>query len=153
MKETKGFLTNISDLSRGRGGLKPDNDVVFEREDIEILNEVLDIVPELKICALAVKLHRKQGSRYPITDRQSLFDLFDGPKLAIANHLITREVIERYVHDSIFPINNDQALMRVVYLALGACNADLNWALKAPQHAYALLSEIRKDLSKSQGGL
>ena len=44
-------------------------------------------------------------------------------------------------------IADDQALMRTVYLALSACNNDLNWALQAPAHADELLREVRSGLN------
>lgn len=133
---------------RGRGALKPKDDVTFPAEDIDILNEVLDIVPELKVCAFAVRQRRKSGVAYPITSYDGLFNLFEGEDLAIANHRINRKLIERYLHPGLLPINDDQALMRAVYLALSACNNDLNWALQAPPHADELLQEIRQALKK-----
>lgn len=129
---------------RGRGALKPRDDVTFLAEDVDILNEALDIVPELKVCAVAVRQRRKTGTAYPITDDDTLFNLFEGEELAIANHRINRKLIGRYVHPGLFPINDDQALMRAVYLALSACNNDLAWALQAPPHAEELLREVRQ---------
>ena len=144
--------SHLADQTGGIDHLKPENDVCFSPEDIDILNEALDIVPELKICVQAVRLHRERKRPYPIADHDALFDLFEGEELAIANHVINRQQIDRYVPPSLFPITNDQALMRTIYLALAACNSDLNWAQMAPPHAHQLLREVRTDLSSTKGG-
>lgn len=141
----------LSGSRRGRGCMKPNDDVFFKATEVDILNEVLDIVPELKVCAEAVRLHRARKLSYPIVDHDALFDLFEGQHLAIANHQIDRNLIGRYVHAGLFPIVDDQALMRVVYMALGACNTDLSWALQAPPHAYQLLRDVRNDLTIKKG--
>ena len=133
---------------RGRGALKPRDDVRFAAEDVDILNEVLDIVPELKVCVFAVRQRRSLGVAYPITGHDAVFDLFEGEELAIANHFINRKLIGRYLHPELFPINDDQSLMRAVYLALAACNQDLSWALQAPPHADELLREVRQTLEE-----
>ena len=126
----------------GRGCKRPRNDVSFGSEDIDILNDVLNIVPELKICVQAVSNRRRKNIPFPIVDHDGLFDLFDGNTLNIANHVINKSVIERYIQPNLFPIHTDDELMRVVYLGLGACNHDLAWALQAPPYARDLLEEL-----------
>jgi hypothetical protein len=128
--------------------MKTQNEIKFDQDDIDILNEVLDLIPELKISALAVKLQREKQCQccYPINDHNALFDLFEGEEILVKYHRINLKLIQRYVQPSLFPIANDKELAQAVYLALASCNTDMNWALQAPPYADELLAEAKKEL-------
>jgi hypothetical protein len=123
--------------SRGRGTrrpLAPDHwtapgeQIVFEPSDFDILDLTLHVIPDLRICALAVKLARSAGIRYPITDRATICDLLPAKRFTAAGHRITAAAINDYVPVEFFPINHPGELAERLYMALLRCRADTSAA-------------------------
>ncbi len=109
-------------------------------EDREVCLLVMDIIPELRIAALAVKRCRERGIEYPIDSLDPIARLYDCEQISIDGHRINGEMLKRYMSD-VFPITDDAQLARAVYLALGRCNTDRAWAIQAPSYARELLDE------------
>jgi hypothetical protein len=137
------------------GDIKPK----FDGDDVELLVTTLDLAPDLKVCALALKHHRdRNSSKYPLGSTDDLLSLFDGEQIEVLGHQIDRKHIERYVDPELFPIENDRALAAAVYLALSQCNTEMAWALQGPPHAYELLALAEKQRAviqeelKAEGG-
>jgi hypothetical protein len=95
--------------------------------DRNALERVLDIVPELRICALA--LHRRKMAKvdFPITSSAQIAALLEADEKkgkVFERHTISVKSIERFVTPEFFPISDDDELARVVYAALLRCSEE-----------------------------
>jgi hypothetical protein len=116
--------------------------VQFSQDDFKVLDLVLDIVPELRICALAVKRSRETGIEYPLQSPEHLSKLLFEGELVVEGHRITNALIGRYMSAEMFPIANEEELASRAYVALCRCNEDTAWAARAPDYAAELLKDF-----------
>lgn len=129
--------------------MKSANELTMEDREVCLL--AMDIVPELRIAALAVKRCRALGVNYPIESVDTIASFYDCERLSIDGHRINSEMLNRYLQDTL-PILDDAHLARAVYLGLGRCNTDMAWALQAPPHARELLDEVDKFRNRMSKG-
>jgi hypothetical protein len=144
-----GVTPQVHNNQHGGFHMKSANELTIDDREVCLL--VMDIIPELKIAALAVKRCRERGLSYPIESVDSIAKLYDGEQLVLDGHKINREMLNRYIYDTL-PIMDDAQLARAVYLGLGRCNTDMAWALQAPPHARDLLDEMEKFTTKMTKG-
>ncbi|MEV4807293.1 hypothetical protein AB0K18_45475 [Nonomuraea sp. NPDC049421] len=102
----------------------PGEQITFQPADFDVLDLTLHVVPELRICALAVKLAQETGVVYPITSHATIAGLLPGKKFSAAGHHITAAAISRYVPEEFFPINHPGELAERLYMALLRCRAE-----------------------------
>jgi hypothetical protein len=116
-------------LWEGHGG-----DIVFQPEDFDILDLTLSLMPELRICAAAVKRARSAKLRYPISSPDQLNALLDNGKHASSGgHEIKAEDIPKYMPKEFFPIEHEGALISRIYIALIRCNQETMQKRVAPE--------------------
>src|SRR3712207_3199602 len=115
--------------------------IQFEAKDFELLDLVLDLIPELRICALALKRARTKQVTYPLKSHREIIELLQEKELLVEGHRITGSHIERYMTEELFPITDERELISRVYLALCRCNEELAWAARAPKNAEVVLRE------------
>jgi hypothetical protein len=125
--------------------------VDLESCDRKSLDTVLDLVPELRICALALHRLKSRKVGFPISSANDVSRLLDdgeenGKKFG--RHDISREGVQKYMTPELFPISDEEELARAIYIALLRCsegspNSSLNstnresppdWVLKATTH-------------------
>ena len=115
------------------------------------MDAALDVIPELRVCVIAVRQARAFKLQYPIESHQTLCKLLNGKKTyACEGHRITAEHIARYFTKEDFPIADEKELIIRSFAALNRCNADYRWAAQAPPNARALLRDFSKLVE--QGG-
>jgi hypothetical protein len=102
-------------------------EIKFTAEDADILDLVLHVQPELRICAEAVRQARQVGLQYPILSAdvflQRLVDRagrFPGTATDV-----TAEAINRLFPAEWFPINDEIDLITRTHLAVQRCNQEL----------------------------
>ncbi|KZB85661.1 hypothetical protein [Amycolatopsis regifaucium] len=109
----------------------PGDRITFEPQDFEALDIALHVVPDLRICALAVKLARAEKVRYPITDPTPLVKLLPRSRFVAAGHDITEKAIRAHLPAELFPIRHEGELAERVYIALLRCRAGTAAAARA----------------------
>lgn len=117
--------------------------VMLDDSDFEVMNLVLDQVPELRICAAIVKAAREQQMEYPFKSHDPLVKLLPEKIVLIEGHCIRPALIKRYMPEAYFPIQNEKELIARCYLAFMRCRADVSWAANAPSYATTLLEEYQ----------
>lgn len=89
--------------------------------DREILVKIIDIIPELRICAEAAMRARAANVQYPIEDHKSLSKLLKEEVYESDGHTITRPQIRELMTSELFPIDDEEDLVRKVYMGLLRC--------------------------------
>ena len=98
-------------------------DIKFEPADFEVTELALGIIPELRICALALKWARKAGIKYPVEDVEQILKAFPHKKFQGGGHEITAEGIRALMASEYFPIQHEGELLSKAYLALMRCKS------------------------------
>jgi hypothetical protein len=91
----------------------------FTPADFEILDLTLYLIPDLRICALALKEARSMKVRYPIGSVDELLSHVKKGKLVAGNHVIDSDEIRAYMPGEFFPIEHEGDLLSKIYAGLG----------------------------------
>ena len=113
--------------------------IEFQSNDFEILDMVLDQVPELRICATVIKRARIANIVYPIERSESLHVLFSGETFEGGGHRFGVDAVTHFMPTEFFPISNERELVSRVYIALVRC-----------KHEDALAAHSSVELLRSQ---
>jgi hypothetical protein len=98
---------------------------IFEAEDVELLQHVVELVPELLAVALAAKRARAVGLRFPVKQVQDLFLVLGQEEtLAVGRHVLGRKAISRFMPEGYFPIEDEDQLLHRSYVAMMACREE-----------------------------
>jgi hypothetical protein len=108
----------------------------FEPSDFEILDMVLGQIPELRICATALKRARAAGLEYPIGSPKALRVLFGGQVFEGGGHRFGPDEIARFMPAEFFPIHTEAEFVGRVYIALVRCKHEEALAM---QHSTQVL--------------
>lgn len=100
---------------RWRGVCEP---IAFKPEDFEILDLALCVIPDLRICALALKQARRTRLAYPVKSVEDLMPHLDDGRLVAGRHVIDADEIRTYLHPGLFPLEHEGALLSAVYAGL-----------------------------------
>jgi hypothetical protein len=110
--------------------------IPFEREDFEVLDLALCLVPDLRICALALKQARRRQLAYPVKSVEDLIAHLDDGRLVAGRHVIDADEIRTYLHAGLFPLAHEGALLSAVYS--GLCRQRLEQAAASAVHRKTL---------------
>lgn len=99
-------------------------DISFESVDFEVLELTLAIIPELRICATALKWARKSAMTYPIEDVEQILKAFPHTRFRGGGHEITADSIRALMASEYFPIQHEGEFLSKVYLALMRCKTE-----------------------------
>jgi hypothetical protein len=120
------------------------SDITFEPDDFEILDLTVGLMPELRICAQAVKMARAAGIRYPIDGPDEIVDVVDEHTGFVGGgYEFSRERARVFLSPDLFPIEHEGELISRVFLALmrarreGALAADLFESARAAERGAA----------------
>jgi len=120
--------TAVQARDRWRGPAEP---VKFTAKDFEILDLTLCLVPDLRICALALKQARESKLKYPVKSAEELIAHLDDGQLVAGRHVIDPGEIRTYLHEGLFPIEHEGALLSAVYAGLGRHRTEMAIATAA----------------------
>jgi hypothetical protein len=108
--------------------------ITFAPDDFEILDLTLYVMPELRVCAQAVKMARAAGIRYPIDNPDELLALVDEDAgFAGGGYEFSREGARAYLPPEYFPIAHEGELMSRIFLALTRARLEAALAAHAGQ--------------------
>jgi hypothetical protein len=117
-------------------------DIVFEPADFDVLDITLSLMPELRICALAVKRARAANVKYPITLADQLVVLLENRRFATAGHQIEAEDVGKYMPKEFFPIEHEGELISRIFIALARCKHEMAVAAHADPEILAKLRTL-----------
>ena len=102
--------------------------IEFDADDFEVVDQTLNLIPELRICALAAKRARHAKLRYPVENVEQLVALLDGKSFSGGGHDINADLIRRFMPEEFFPITHEGELISRAYIALLRCVHELRIA-------------------------
>jgi len=103
-------------------------EIDFSADDVDLLDNVITVVPILRIVAAIGKEARKRGLRYPVATAADLARYLGSESLLYGRHRVDPESIGRTMPDTWFPIAHEGELLSRVHLALLRCE------MEAAQH-------------------
>ena len=98
--------------------------IEFSENDLDLLDNVITVVPILRIVAAIGREVRGRGLRYPVAGPADLVACLGKDTLIYGNHRIDRAAIEHTMPESWFPIAHEGELLSRVHLALLRCEAE-----------------------------
>jgi len=91
----------------------------FALKDFEILELTISLIPDLRICALALKEARRVKLRYPIKSVDELLRHLKKGQFVAGNHIIDSDEIRTYMPKEFFPVEHEGEFLSKLYAALG----------------------------------
>jgi hypothetical protein len=113
----------------------------FEPGDFEIVDLVLGQIPELRLCAAALKRARAANLPYPIPSADALKPLFGGKIFDGGGHRFGPDDVAKFMPAEFFPIGNEGELVSRMYVALVRC-----------KHEDAVSMQASPDVLRNQQG-
>jgi len=98
--------------------------LTLEAEDIELIDNVLCLIPELRAVAFLGREARKRGLKYPVRDVDQLVALLDGDAIILAGHGIDVDSVRSALPDEWFPLIHEGELLSATLLGLRRCEAE-----------------------------
>ncbi|RQP21490.1 hypothetical protein [Piscinibacter terrae] len=98
----------------------------FEPSDFDVIDLVLGLIPELRICATALKRARAAQLAYPVNSVQELFGLLENRRFSGGGHEFGTKDMKTFLSPHFFPIGNEGELVSRIYIALMRCKLEEN---------------------------
>jgi hypothetical protein len=96
----------------------------LKSEDLDLLDVVLGLAPELRCTVLIGQEARKRGLSYPVESVNQLVDLLDGTALTVDNYQLDARTLRKFVPPERFPIQHEVELMALIHMALVRCRVE-----------------------------
>ena len=93
-------------------------------DDLDLVDNVITLVPILRIVAAIGKEARKRQLRYPVNGVADLADCLGTTPLLLGNHRIDPDTIAGTMPEAWFPIAHEGELLSRVHLALLRCEME-----------------------------
>jgi len=110
----------VSTVTGWRGAAIP---LSLTEADLDLLDLVLCVYPELRIVALLGQLARARGLRYPVESVRQLVELAGDHRLELGEHVIDAHEIGHAIPESWLPIAHEGEFLTIVHRALVRCSA------------------------------
>jgi len=124
-------------------------DVSFTRKDFDVLDLTLSTIPELRICAYAVKRARSLKVRYPIETVETVVAGLEHSVFEGAGHRITPADIRNYMPKEFFPIRTERELLSKIFVALNRCKYEMGIVAQlSPQMRKQLATPTQADRAR-----
>jgi len=106
-------------------------DLDLSAGDLDLLDNVITVIPILRVVAAIGKEARKRRLRYPVTAVEQLQACLGEDTLRYGDHRIDHATIAHGIPESWFPIAHEGELMSRVHMALLRC--EMESAAMAPR--------------------
>lgn len=103
-----------------RGSALP---LTLTASDLELLDHVLCVYPELRIVAFLGQLARARQLAYPIREAATLAQALGEDRLELVEHRIDHQEIVSQLPHEWFPINHEGELLSAIHRALVTCSS------------------------------
>lgn len=109
-------------------------DLTLGAEDVGLLDNVMSVVPILRIVAAIGKEARRRRLEYPVSAAGELQSCLGKTTLRYGGHRVSSATIAHGMPDAWFPIHHEGELLSRVHLALLRC--ELETAQLAPRPSF-----------------
>lgn len=108
--------------------------LVLDPEDLELVDNVLCVIPEMRAVAFLGREARRRGLTYPVSGVEQLVALLRGDTFEMLGHRVDADSITEALPAEWFPLDHEGELLSAIHLGLRRCQAD---------RAGALLDELK----------
>ncbi len=118
--------------------------------DRDLLENVVSLIPILRIVTAIGQKARRRGVRYPVKSVDSLIEWIGDESLEWGNHKVNRDTIAHTMPASWFPIAHEGELLSRVHLALLRCEFEAAQAAPRPTFLAGSGTKARSKRSRRQ---
>ena len=101
----------------------------LDADDLELVDNVLCVIPEMRVVAFLGREARKRRVKYPITGAKQLVALLRGDTFVVGGHRVDAESIMQTLPAEWFPLAHEGELLSAIHLGLRRCQAERSAAL------------------------
>lgn len=106
----------------------------LDPEDLELVDNVLCVIPEMRAVAFLGREARRRGLTYPVSGVEQLVALLRGDAFLVLGHRVDAHSITEALPEEWFPLAHEGELLSAIHLGLRRCQAET---------AAALLDELK----------
>lgn len=117
-------LASGSLVSTVEGWRGPAIPLSLSEADLDLLDLVLCVYPELRIVAYLGQVARSRKLTYPVEHVQQLVEAIGEDRFELGEHLIDAEQIAKAMPEEWFPLSHEGEFLTVVHRALVRCSAE-----------------------------
>ena len=99
-------------------------DLSLTAGDLDLVDKVLCVVPELRIVAFLAQEARRRGLAYPIPSANQLVELLSKDSFQLAGHRVDPKSIVRALPKERFPLAHEGEFLSAIHMALHRCRAE-----------------------------
>lgn len=118
-------------------------EIIFDPNDLDILNTALSYNPELCLCAAILKEVKNKKVSFPIQDPNPLIELLPRKTTFVNGHVLNKKTISMYLKEEFLPIKDEKELISKLYLSMMCCKRDMDWVANAPKEPIKVLNEYK----------
>jgi hypothetical protein len=102
-------------------------------EDLELVDLVLCVAPELRVVCYLGQLARARELTYPVESVQQLTQVLGDDSFQVGDHLINAETVAKAVAEEWLPLNHEGEFLSATHLALirSRAEATARWDWRA----------------------
>jgi hypothetical protein len=93
-------------------------------DDLDLVDAVLCVYPELRVVISLGQLARRLGLSYPVNSGQQLVDLLGNRSLILGGHAVDADSLIRALSDEWFPLAHEGEFLSAVHLGLIRCRTE-----------------------------
>lgn len=101
----------------------------FGSADLDLVDNVLCLVPELRVVASLGQEARRRRIQYPVTSAKQLAACLRGEQLNVEGHRVDAKSIAHALPQEWFPITHEGELLSTIHLAVRRCEEEAPAAL------------------------
>lgn len=96
----------------------------LESQDLDLVDEVLCLNPELRIVTFLGQQARQRDLAYPVETAEQLVEALANDSFELVGHRVDSRTIVRALADEWFPMAHEGEFLSAAYLALVRCRAE-----------------------------
>jgi hypothetical protein len=121
-QEDKQPLREVRSLEGWRGD---ELELSLGEEDLDLVDNVLCLAPELRIVVRLGQEARQRVVTYPVTSLKSLVRQLQGDSFELDGHRVDAASIRHAMAEDWFPLEHEGELLSAIHLAIRRCQAEL----------------------------
>jgi hypothetical protein len=96
----------------------------LEERDLELVDNALCLIPELRAVVRFAQEARRRGVGYPITSPKQLMGFFRGQSLRLGELRVDTRSMAHALAEEWFPLAHEGELLSAIHLAIRRCQAE-----------------------------
>lgn len=96
-------------------------DLAFDASDLDLLDLVLSVAPDLRAVAYLGKITRQRGLEYPVPSVATVAAILGDEQLEVGEFILGADDVVAALGPELFPLVHEGELLSAIHLALQRC--------------------------------